>query len=81
MDERFKSHAWKACEGSNPPRVRIPPDPPENKNPATATLQGFLLSVYFVVCTIFMADAINAETSVMLLGTIRVVVASAATLE
>ena len=29
VDERFKSHAWKACEGSNPPRVRIPPSPPE----------------------------------------------------
>ena len=32
VDERFKSHAWKACEGSNPPRVRIPPSPPEIAN-------------------------------------------------
>jgi len=32
------------------------------------------------VCTIFMADPMSAETSVMLLGTMRVVVASAATL-
>ena len=27
MDERFKSHAWKACVGLNLPRVRIPPLP------------------------------------------------------
>ena len=32
-----------------------------------------------VVCTIFMADPIRADTSVMLLGTMRVVAASAAT--
>ena len=31
------------------------------------------------VCTIFMADPIRADTSVMLLGTMRVVAASAAT--
>jgi len=31
------------------------------------------------VCSIFIADAIRADTSVMLLGTISVVVASAAT--
>ena len=31
------------------------------------------------VCTIFMAEPMSAETSVMLLGTMRVVVASAAT--
>jgi signal transduction histidine kinase len=28
VDERFKSYAWKAYEGSNFPRVRIPPSPP-----------------------------------------------------
>ena len=33
------------------------------------------------VCTIFMADEISAATSVMLLGTMSVVVASEATLE
>lgn len=32
-----------------------------------------------VVCTIFMAEPISADTSVMLLGTISVVVASLAT--
>lgn len=32
-------------------------------------------------CTIFMADEISADTSVILLGTMRVVLASAATLE
>ncbi len=36
---------------------------------------------YFCTCTIFIAEAISADTSVMLLGTIKVVVASAATLE
>ena len=34
----------------------------------------------FWVCTIFMAEVISADTSVMLLGTINVVVASDATL-
>jgi hypothetical protein len=34
----------------------------------------------FCVCTIFIADPISADTSVILLGTMRVVVASAATL-
>ena len=29
MDERFKSHAWKACLGSNLTGVRIPVSPPE----------------------------------------------------
>ena len=33
----------------------------------------------WLLCTIFMAEAISAETSLILLGTIRVVVASAAT--
>src|ERR1700712_5431767 len=28
MDERFKSHAWKACLGSNLTGVRIPVSPP-----------------------------------------------------
>ena len=36
---------------------------------------------YLLVCTIFMADAIKADTSDILLGTISVVVESAATLE
>ena len=39
-----------------------------------------LVQEVFCVCTIFMADPISAETSVILLGTMRVVVASAATL-
>ena len=38
-----------------------------------------LIQVAFVVCIIFMAEAISAETSVMLPGTINVVVASVAT--
>jgi hypothetical protein len=29
VDEWFKSHAWKACVGLSPPRVRIPPAPPK----------------------------------------------------
>jgi hypothetical protein len=29
VDERFKSYAWKAYVGLNPPRVRIPPLPPK----------------------------------------------------
>ena len=28
MAERFKAHAWKACEGLRPPGVRIPLSPP-----------------------------------------------------
>src|SRR3990167_693659 len=39
-----------------------------------------VLQLDFWVCTIFMAEPIRAETSVMLLGTMRVVVASWATL-
>src|ERR1700676_3824542 len=31
MDERFKSHAWKACLGSNLTGVRIPVSPPEHQ--------------------------------------------------
>lgn len=42
---------------------------------------GWNLNYARCVCTIFMADEISADTSVMLLGTMRVVVASAATLE
>lgn len=34
---------------------------------------------WLLACTIFMAEPMRAETSVMLLGTMRVVVASAAT--
>ena len=30
VSERPKEHAWKACMGSHPSRVRIPPSPPEN---------------------------------------------------
>lgn len=33
VDERFKSHAWKACVGLNLPRVRIPPSPPVSLSP------------------------------------------------
>ena len=29
VSERPKEHAWKACMGSHPSRVRIPPSPPE----------------------------------------------------
>ena len=36
--------------------------------------------IFCDACTIFIAEPISADTSVMLLGTIRVVVASAATL-
>lgn len=41
---------------------------------------GKVAQAPLVVPTIFMAEPISAETSVMLLGTISVVVASAATL-
>ena len=44
VDERFKSHAWKACVGLSPPRVRIPPSPPNAKNPCkSSTYKGFLV--------------------------------------
>ena len=39
------------------------------------------LGPYFPTCTIFIADAIKADPSVILLGTISVVVASVATRE
>ncbi len=38
--ERFKAHAWKACWGECPSRVRIPPTPPL-KQPA---LCGFFIT-------------------------------------
>ena len=45
MDEWFKSHAWKACVGLSPPRVRIPPSPPQSKNPCNSmSYKGFLVS-------------------------------------
>ncbi len=28
VSERFKVHAWNACMGDSPSRVRIPPSPP-----------------------------------------------------
>ena len=49
------------------------------KTPQRQSVAGFFIAqVYFVVCAIFMAEAMKAETSPMLLGMIRVVVASAA---
>ena len=84
VDEWFKSHAWKACVGLNPPRVRIPPAPPVI-NEKRALGRVFLWVILWVShqpfrVTIFMADVTNAETSVILLGTMSVVVASDATL-
>ena len=40
-----------------------------------------VIAHYFGSCVIFMAEPIKAATSLILLGTIKVVVASAATLE
>lgn len=63
---------------NSPPRVRIPPSPPQEKPAPPA---GFCFqAVPRPLCTIFIAEAIRAETSVMLLGTMSVVVASEATL-
>jgi hypothetical protein len=44
MDERFKSHAWKACIGSNLSGVRIPFSPPKmNDKPLNPKgFNGFL---------------------------------------
>ena len=96
MDERFKSHAWKACVGLNPPRVRIPPAPPEKslcgfpahvkhlKALASLRSWGFFVGAfggaYLLVCSIFIAVAIKVETSLMLPGMMSVVLASLATL-
>ena len=44
-------------------------------------LGAYSLGSYFPTCTIFIAEAIKADTSLILLGTISVVVASVATRE
>ncbi len=66
----YPSHAFQACDLNRSSTSPVRP----------IVAVGFLGYCGFcVVCTIFMAEAINADTSVMLLGTIRVVVASVAT--
>ena len=53
----------------------------QNEKPAVRKNCGLFHGAYFwTLCTIFMAEPINVETSVMLAGTISVVVASSATL-
>ena len=63
-----------------PVRTRMPGGVAGTQSMMTAPY-AVSVSCYFGTCTIFMADEIRAATSVMLLGTMRVVVASAATLE
>ncbi len=66
----YPSHAFQACDLNRSSTSPVAP----------IVAVGFLGYCGFcAVCTIFMAEAINADTSVMLLGTIRVVVASLAT--
>ena len=49
VDERFKSHAWKACVGLSPPRVRIPPSPPSITTETIPNQVGdFSLANYFL---------------------------------
>ena len=65
-------------------RSKRTPDPPEKSKPRISNDAGFyfcLSLIHFWDCTIFMADEIKADTSVMLLGTINVVVAFEATRE
>jgi hypothetical protein len=40
VSEWPKEHAWKACVGVTPPRVRIPPSPPTRKWPSPAWSPG-----------------------------------------
>ena len=48
VDERFKSHAWKACVGLSPPRVRIPPSPPSPLLDHKPLLAGVCCFNYFL---------------------------------
>ena len=80
----YPSHAFQACDlnrSSTSPVARIVPARIARRG-AIGALSGTRKKADdygFCACTIFIAEAISADTSVMLLGTISVVVASVAT--